>query len=203
MELDHFAVAGDTLEEATAHVEQALGVPLQPGGQHQVFGTHNALLGLEGGLYLEAIAIDPGATPERSPRWFDLDRFSGPPRIGTWICRCDDLDATLVTLAAQEVDAGQPVSLTRGDLSWQMAVPETGILPFDNCCPALMQWQGPHPATRLTQQGCGLRRLIICHPEAEVLRAMLALPDARVVFEAGPADIRAEIDTPHGVRTLA
>ena len=77
MELDHFAIAANTLAEATAHVEEALGVPLQPGGEHAVFGTHNRLLGLADGLYLEAIAIDPEATPERSPRWFDLDSFSG------------------------------------------------------------------------------------------------------------------------------
>jgi len=40
-----------------------LGVPFQPGGRHDVFGTHNALLGLADGLYIEAIAIaiDPDA----------------------------------------------------------------------------------------------------------------------------------------------
>ncbi|WP_065328902.1 VOC family protein [Tritonibacter mobilis] len=200
MELDHFAIAANTLAEATAHVEEALGVPLQPGGQHAVFGTHNRLLGLADGLYLEAIAIDPEATPERQPRWFDLDRFDGAARITNWICRSSDLDSTL---AALPVDAGAPVSLTRGDLSWQMAVPKSGILPYDNIFPALIQWQGPHPAPRLTQQGCSLRRLVVSHPEAQALAELLPLDDARVVFEPGPAALRAEIDTPHGLRHLS
>lgn len=200
MELDHFAIAANTLAEATAHVEEALGVPLQPGGEHAVFGTHNRLLGLADGLYLEAIAIDPEATPERQPRWFDLDRFDGAARITNWICRSSDLASTL---AALPVDAGAPVSLTRGDLSWQMAVPKSGILPYDNIFPALIQWQGPHPAPRLTQQGCSLRRLVVSHPEAQALAELLPLDDARVVFEPGPAALRAEIDTPHGLRHLS
>ncbi len=200
MELDHFAIAANTLAEATAHVEEALGVPLQPGGEHAVFGTHNRLLGLADGLYLEAIAIDPEATPQRQPRWFDLDRFEGAARITNWICRSSDLDGTL---AALPVDAGAPVSLTRGDLSWQMAVPKSGILPYDNIFPALIQWQGPHPAPRLTQQGCSLRRLVVSHPEAQALAELLPLGDARVVFEPGPAALRAEIDTPHGLRHLS
>ena len=200
MELDHFAIAANTLAEATAHVEEALGVPLQPGGEHAVFGTHNRLLGLADGLYLEAIAIDPEATPERQPRWFDLDRFDGAARIANWICRSSGLASTL---AALPVDAGAPVSLTRGDLSWQMAVPKSGILPYDNIFPALIQWQGPHPAPRLTQQGCSLRRLVVSHPEAQALAELLPLGDARVVFEPGPAALRAEIDTPHGLRHLS
>ena len=199
LELDHFAVAGATLEDATAHVEEALGVPLQPGGEHKVYGTHNRLLGLADGLYLEAIAIDPDASPERSPRWFDLDQFTGKPRITNWICRSDDLSQTLADLS---VDAGTPVALTRGDLSWQMAVPATGVLPFDNIFPALMQWHGPHPAPRLTQQGCRLQRLVVAHPEADALQKILNLQDTCVIFEPGTAGVRAEIETPHGLRVL-
>ena len=44
--LDHIAVAATDLGHGTKWVEQALGVPMQPGGQHAHFGTHNTLLGL-------------------------------------------------------------------------------------------------------------------------------------------------------------
>lgn len=199
MELDHLAVAGETLQAAVEHIEAALGVPMQPGGRHVVFGTHNQLLGLAGGLYLEAIAVDPGAIPERQPRWFDLDRFSGAPRLCNWICRCDDLAGALRGLPE---GAGLPVALTRGDLRWQMAVPADGILPFDNRFPALIEWQSPHPAPLLTQQGCALHRLVVAHPQAGDLREMLGLQDARVVFETGEAGFEAEFDTPHGRRVL-
>lgn len=199
MELDHLAVAGETLEEASAYVEEALGVPLQPGGEHAVFGTHNRLLGLADGLYLEAIALNPPAEPQRRPCWFDLDRFSGAPRISNWICRCTDLPQHL---AQAPSGAGELVALTRGDLTWDMAVPATGILPYDNMFPALMEWHSDHPAPRLQQQGCQLRHLTISHPQAAGLKQALPMTDARLQYEVGPKGFEAEFDTPHGRRLL-
>lgn len=203
MQLDHLAVSGETLEEAAAAVEAALGLPMLPGGQHDVFITHNRLLGLADGLYLEAIAADPTRPAPDRPRWFDLDSFAGPARLTNWICATDDLDALL---AALPVDAGTPVALSRGDLRWRMAVPADGRLPFDNLFPPLIEWQaGLHPAKRLPDSGCRLRRMIVSHPEALALRDLLAphLSDNRLIFEPGPAALRAEIETPHGLRLLA
>ena len=202
LELDHLAVVAETLEAGRAHVEAALGVAMQSGGQHGYFGTHNLLLGLSDGLYLEVIAVDPAAGPPAVPRWFDLDRFAGQPRIGTWICRSDDLEAALAQAPAE---AGRPVDLARGDLRWRMAVAADGRMPFDGAFPALIQWQGAHPAARLAPSGCRLRRLIVTHPEAEALRASLAdlLTDSRVVIAFGDdLHLRAEIETPHGLRVL-
>ncbi len=202
MELDHIAVAGETLAAATAHVEAALGVSMQQGGEHAVFHTHNTLLGLEDGLYLEAIAINPAAaTPDR-PRWFDLDRFAGPARLTNWICRCDDLDATL---AALPEGYGAPVSLQRGDLRWRMAVPASGVLPFENCAPALIEWEGDvHPAARLSPSGARLSTLIVTHPDAEALSAILApfLTDNRVCFETGTPRLDACFEIAGAAREL-
>lgn len=199
---DHIAVAAETLAAATAHVEAALGVPLQAGGQHAVFNTHNTLLGLEDGLYLEAIAINPDAPQPDRPRWFDLDNFNGPPRLTNWICRCDDLDTTLAELPE---GFGAPVDLQRGDLRWRMAVPVSGVLPFDNCAPALIEWVGDaHPAPRLTQQGCRIEAFSVRHPEAEAMAALLAplLADPRITFEVGAPQLSAQIATPKGAATL-
>ena len=199
---DHIAVAGETLVAATTYVEAALGVPLQQGGEHAIFHTHNTLLGLVDYLYLEAIAINPNAPQPDRPRWFDLDDFSGGPRLTNWICRCDDLDATL----AQLPDGfGKPVDLQRGDLRWRMAVPQSGMLPYDNCAPALIQWVGDaHPAPRLTQQGCGITALDIAHPQAAALGALLApvLMDARITFSVAAAKLTARLTTPNGTATL-
>lgn len=203
MELDHLAVAGESLEAAKAHVEEALGVPLQMGGQHAMFGTHNYLLGLADGLYLEAIAIDANATPQRSPCWFDLDRFSGAPRISNWICRTDNLSATL---GNSPIGSGKQVALTRGNLKWDMAVPEDGILPYDNLFPALIQWHSVHPAPRLDQHGCSLVRLHLGHPKQYELADALAasgLSDEKIRLEyLETPKMVAEIMTPHGVRIL-
>ncbi|NVO54519.1 VOC family protein [Rhodobacteraceae bacterium B1Z28] len=199
MELDHIAIAGASLEEATAHVEDALGVRLQAGGQHETFGTYNRLLGLEDGLYLEAIAIDPEAPNPGRPRWFDLDNFSGPPRLTNWICSVADLGVTLQSWSAE---AGQIVDLARGELRWRMAVPETGQLPYDNLFPALIQWQGDlHPAEMLNPSGCRLQRLSVSHPMADDLARVLG-PMKRVEFHTGPIALQAEFDTPSGPRVL-
>jgi catechol 2,3-dioxygenase-like lactoylglutathione lyase family enzyme len=202
MKLDHIAVSGASLEAATDWCEEALGMALLPGGQHDVFATHNALLGLDGGLYLEAIAIDPFAPEPDRPRWFDLDNFRGEPRLTNWICATEDLDALL---AALPFDAGAPVALTRGSLRWKMAVPASGKLPFDNLHPALIEWQSPvHPSAILGASGCALRRLLVAHPEARTLQKALAahFDDVRVVFETGQPALVAEMDTPHGLRIL-
>ena len=202
MHLDHLAVAGATLEEAQAAVEGVLGVVMQPGGKHALFGTHNRLLGLAGGLYLEAIAVDPGAGDPGRARWFDLDRFAGPARLSNWVCRVDDLDAAL---AALPPGAGRPVAVSRGDLRWRMAVPESGRSLFDNLFPALIEWQGDlHPSAMLAGSGCALRRLVVSHPRAGALAAELAaLDDPRVEFAVGAPGLRAEIDTPGGLRVLS
>lgn len=202
MLLDHLAVSGATLDAATAHVEDALGVALQPGGEHAVFHTHNTLLGLEDGLYLEAIAINPGAPTPGRPRWFDLDQFSDDARLTNWICRTEDLDGDMAQLPD---GIGDPVALQRGDLRWDMVVPASGQLPFDNLCCALIRWKTDvHPATRLKASGCRLKRLTICHPQADALgnSVRLVMQDDRVAFENGPAGLHAEFDTPHGARSL-
>ncbi|WP_300032132.1 VOC family protein [uncultured Roseobacter sp.] len=199
---DHLAVSGETLEEATAFAEDALGIRMQPGGEHDVFFTHNTLLGLCDGLYLEAIAINPAAPSPGRPRWFDLDTFSGPARLTNWICRTDDMVAELKDLPA---GMGDIVHLSRGDLRWMMAVPESGRLPFDNCAPALIQWQtARHPAQRLTPSGVRLRRLTVMHPQADDLRLMLqnSLADDRIAIETGAQGLLAEFDTPAGARVL-
>lgn len=202
MRLDHLAVAAESLEAGRAWVEERLGLTLEPGGRHAHFGTHNLLLGLDDGLYLEVIAIDPEAPEPACPRWFDLDRFAGPPQLQTWICAVDDLDAAL----DRHRGAGTALALSRGDLRWRMGVPGTGVLPWDNRFPALIEWQGAtHPAERLTPSGARLERLIISHPDAAALQAELApvLRDARVVFVPGASALGAEIATPKGKRVLA
>lgn len=202
MRLDHLAISSTTLAEGTAAIEDALGVALAQGGKHAHMGTWNRLLGM-GDIYLEVIAIDPAAPGPKWPRWFDLDAFSGPPRLTNWIASCTDIHAEI---ARGPTGVGQPVALERGDLRWQMAIPATGRLPFDDAFPALIQWQGPaHPAQRLPDAGVRLRRLEIVHPEAEALIAALAgrFDDPRVLIVAGPEKaMRAEFSTSHGSRTL-
>lgn len=200
---DHLVVPATTLAEGISAVEAALGVSLQGGGQHVRMGTHNRLLQL-GDIYLEVIAPDPGLPPPGRPRWFDMDRFQGPPRPTVWVCRCDDLGTEL---ARSPAGTGTPIPMERNGFSWTIAVPDDGILPFDNAYPALIRWDpgSPRPGDRLTDVGVRLTRLTIATPHAEALRAALKgrFDAPRVTIADAPAPaMRAEFSTPFGPRQL-
>ncbi len=199
--LDHLAVASATLEEGTAWVEDQLGVQLLPGGQHARYGTHNALLGLADGLYFEVIAKDPNAVPEAGHSWFGLDSFVGAPRLANWICQTADMVAAMNKAPRS---AGTPQALTRGDLAWQIAVPDGGTLPFDGAFPTLLQWADgtQHPSQRLPDSGCKLEMFEVTHPAADIINAMIDLQDSRVSLSEGPFAMQATFQTPHGLRTL-
>lgn len=198
LKLDHLAVACTDLAEGTAWVEDQLGVKLQPGGQHTRYGTHNTLLGLADGLYLEVIAKEPGVVPEAGHAWFGLDDFTGPPRLANWLCQTDDLGAA-------PVEVGTPRALTRGGLSWQITVPDDGSLPFEGGHPTLIQWADGtvHPADRLPESGCRLVALEVRHPLAAWLSQLIGLDDPRVTLHRGPVQLTATFETPDGIKTLS
>ncbi|WP_319826251.1 VOC family protein [Thalassovita sp.] len=200
--LDHLAVAARTLKEGRAYVEAALGITLQKGGQHPRYGTHNLLVGLEDGLYLEVISVDPQADLPPDPRWFRLDEFDDAPMLHNWICRTENM---VETLKVMPKGIGRPVALTRGDLRWKMAVPEDGRLPYDEMCPAVIEWGGRHPAPSLIQSGARLLRLVIQHPQAGALAETLSpqLDDPRLQFETtDDPGLRAEFEVNGKVRVL-
>ena len=202
MRLDHLAVCAETLDAGGAYVQGLLGVPLAPGGEHAAMSTHNRLLSLGPETYLEVIAIDPGAPPVDHPRWFDLDNFSGAPRLTNWVVQVSDMGAAQ---AAFGPGIGAAMQLQRGDLRWSMAVPGDGKLPFDNKHPAVIEWQGAHPAPRLPDQQCRLHKLKISHPRAtELGEKFQTLPDAPIVafVQADTPGLVAEIATPTGIKVL-
>ena len=191
--LDHLAVACTDLAEGTAWVESQLGVKMQPGGQHLRYGTHNTLLGL-GDIYLEVIAPDPEVAPSDGRRWFGLDDFQGPPRLANWICQTTHFDPI----------AGPPMALARGDLRWQLTVPEDGTLPFGGAYPTLIKWADGtrHPVQQLDDSGCRLTQLTIHHPTADRIAAMIDLPDPCVRFVNGAPSFHAVFEGAAGVVQL-
>lgn len=196
---DHFAIAAATLEDGCAHVAKHLGHEMGPGGEHARMGTHNRLSGLSRGEYFEVIAVDPSAEAPDRPRWFDLDRRAGPPRVGNWIARTDDLDAVIARYPA----AGRALSFERGPFRWRMAVPDDGILPFDGCFPALIQWDSPAPT--FPDDGFRMTSLTLTHPDGPDLARDLStlIEDPRILIGTGPRRISVRIDTPDGSRKIA
>ena len=203
LRFDHIAVSARTLEEGAAHVRECLGIDMPSGGQHAAMGTHNLLMSLGPDTFLEVIATDPSASPIQRARWFNLDNFSGSARLGTWIVNVKDL---MQSCADLPVELGPATKITRGALSWQMAVRDDGSMPFDGAFPMLMQWpDGPHPAARMTDLGCRLEQMTVVHPKATEIQQMLQgqLDMADIHFETSDAmSIRAEIKTPNGIKLL-
>lgn len=198
LDIDHIVVSAERLEDGVAYVEETLGVRLATGGKHPAMGTHNRLLGL-GPYYLEVIAADPEAEPPAIKRWFDLDRFAGPPRITNWVARTSDL-AAAIDLAPNGI--GAPMRLTRDDLEWLVAVSEDGTLPFKGAFPGLIAWgDTPHPTTRLPDVGCRLATWTSPAAAADALACYDGGLSAHAVSQT--PTFRAEIATPHGIRVMA
>lgn len=204
--IDHLVIAGDRLAAATRHVEDSLGLATVPGGQHPHFATHNRLLSLGPGAYVEAIAPDPSAPPPGRARWFGLDRYAAdpppPPRLVAWALRVDDPAAAS---AAAPEGIGPVLALERGAYRWRITVPESGVQPFDGLFPALIAWEGDMPPAALPASGAELVSLVLTHPQADRLGQALSTltGDDRVSVRRGPPGLRAVIRTPAGEKVLA
>jgi hypothetical protein len=206
--LDHLIVAASSLDTGSAWLEARLGMPLQPGGRHIGWGTHNRLAQLGRGTYLELIAIDPSQPAPATPRPFGLDdpavqaALVAQPRLIHFVLRTDSLDATLPTL---RYEPGRIAAMARGDFKWRITLPDSGRPLAGGRLPTLIQWDvATTPADRLPEQGLALERLEVRLPP-EWIGAMPAVDDARLkVLPAGdparersPA-LRAVLSTPRG-----
>ena len=198
LKLDHIVLAAETLQEGVDYVQDRLGVSLDAGGQHDMFGTHNRLLGL-GDCYFEVIARNPLAKPTQRPLWFDLEHFAGPPRVITWLCQTREMGQTL---SALPYDPGQVITVTRDDLIWDLTVAEDGRLAMGGAAPSLIDWKTTIPPThRLREVGCRLKQLTVSHPQAGQLRALAdhMLKDPRIGFETSEMPMMSlTISTPNG-----
>lgn len=218
--LDHLVVAARTLDEGVAWAETTLGVTPGPGGKHPLFGTHNRLLRLDetGFAYIEIIAIDPEATPERRAplrRWFDLDdpalqaRLSVQgPQLVHWVARVDDIETARATMALHGFDRGPVLQASRstpmGELRWHITVRDDGQRLCGGALPTLIQWGGMHPATFMPSSGVSLKTLALAHENAPLLQASLHAigMNHTAVHGTGPA-LRASLRTPRGHIDLA
>jgi hypothetical protein len=154
--LDHLTVAALTLEAGVAYIRRTLGVDIPFGGVHPAMGTHNHVMRLAEGVFLELIAPDPAAT--QRPRWFALDdksmraKLEASPRLITWVVRSDDI---VKSLKSVPVMTGDAVRVTRESLSWLFSLLPDGRMPFDGAFPAIIQWPpGPHPSLGMANLGC-------------------------------------------------
>jgi glyoxalase-like protein len=208
---DHLVVAASTLEEGEDHIEALTGARPRPGGQHVAMGTHNSVLRLGQGEYLEVIAIDPrGIVPDR-PRWFELDtpamkkRLAASPQLIHWAVNTVDIEAAR-RAAAAGIDPGAAYPMERGPFRWKITIPDDGRLPGNGLVPTLIQWAGiQRPANVLEDIGIRVAAIAGAHPNPGEIRAALALlglTDVMPVTYSDTPRIAAMLHTPRGTVTL-
>lgn len=209
--MDHLVIAAATLEQGVEHVRSVLGVEVPPGGKHPLMGTHNRLMRVGDGVFLEIIAVDPEARPPARRRWYALDdpgmaaRLERRPELIAWVAGTADMEASLRRCPE---DLGRPVEVRRGDLRWRIAVRDDGAIPGQGALPIPIRWpDGPHPSSSMADLGIRLTRLRVGHPQPDHIAACLSALGggdlADVTRSDGAPGLEAEFRLADGsVRTL-
>lgn len=197
---DHLVFAAPVLEDAIDAGLETLGVRAAPGGRHPRWGTHNALLSLGAGVYLELIAPDPGRGTESLPSAFGLDAITAP-RLVTWAVRSFDIERDARDAREHGIPLGGILVGRRerpggGTLTWRLTDPEVrhddGIVPF------LIDWGGSlHPAGDAPDAGV-LVDLRATHPDPEAVCRHVEALGVRLEVTKGPPGLVATVRTERG-----
>lgn len=131
--IDHIVIAVRDLDAAIVSY-RGLGFTVVRGGRHPV-GTHNALIALEDGAYIELIAFLEPEKQETHRWWKPLQRGEG---LVDFCMGTSDLAADVEALrqAGVDIDDPSPLTRTRPDgylLRWVLAIPHEGhrgVAPF-------------------------------------------------------------------------
>lgn len=205
MEIDHLIYGVPELAAGIAALEGMLGVRAAMGGKHVGLGTHNALLSLGEGAYLEIIAPDPEQPLPSQPLPWGLAGLH-QPRLLTWAVKAKDIDAQAAQVKATGVDLGPVLRMSRERpdglrLEWALTYRE-GML-GDGLAPFLIAWEpGPHPS-ETSPGGCRLVSLRGEHPEPERIAGMLAAVGVEMAVARGErAALVATVEGPRGMVEL-
>lgn len=210
LQLDHLVVVAPNLKVGGEHVEQCLGVSMDPGGEHPQMGTHNLLLKLGDAVFLEVIAINPNAEPPEHPRWFGLDDtervqadWDAGRRLRTWVAQTASLDALLDTHGEL---LGNKTHVSRGDREWHFSLRRDGYPPLDGAVPAAIDWGSRgNPAAGMPERDLRLEAFTVHTPHTPAVEQTFsdlhiqAPPD---VQHSAQVFLHAQIRTPLGLKTL-
>jgi Glyoxalase-like domain len=204
--LDHLVYVALNVDDATDDLERRLGVRPGYGGKHAGGLTHNALLSLGEGSYLEIFVQVPGAEAPATALPFGVGSLA-EPRVVTWAVAVSDIEQRVETARAAGYDPGEMIAGGRdlpdgSRLAWQLAVRAEpagdGVVPF------LIHWQSePHPSVT-APKGCRFVSLRAEHPEPEsVLQALQALGVELSVAKGKSPRLIAMLETPNGMVELS
>lgn len=216
LNIDHFVLAADTLQQGIDNLEEKLSVKIPFGGVHPAMGTHNCLMKLSDDLFFEIIAINPDSLTQdalkiEQPRWFSLDdpflraQLKHQPQLLTWVTNTRDMQRTANRGIYRQCSVR---SITRNHLSWQFALPDDGSLLANGLIPYVLQWSDEHPAAKMADLGCSLIEMNLFHPHKHWLESQLQEIGAAhlINIESLTSDeqgfFQLVLQTPKGIATL-
>lgn len=203
--VDHLLYASANLEQGMDEIESLLGIRPFRGGHHPRYGTHNALLSLGPGTYLEVIARDPQLPAPKLGALVDVPA-NAKSRLITWAYRTADIQDSATAASNAGTGLGRIESGTRArpdgsEISWYLTDPY--VMPLDGAVPFLINWGGTSHPSIVVPSGGRLVELVIEHPEPDrVRRALSALAADITVIEGAEFRLSARIATTNGLVVL-
>lgn len=203
LNLDHFVCSVIGLEKWSADFSHRSGVTPEFSGRHPMFGTHNALVSLDSGMYFELFAEDPNPPV---PRKIELPHFKGlkDPQITCWYLRCNDFQLAEKSLSKFSLKTSPVVKGSRIDQNGNLLQFEwVDILDLDSlgfAAPSFIKWlPGVTHPTVTSPKGCMFKKLSVTHKPHKDFSDWLESLQLGIVHQEGEVTkVEVEIDTPKG-----
>ncbi|MEM6343916.1 MAG: VOC family protein [Bacteroidota bacterium] len=203
--IDHLIYTAPDLKTGMDAIEAQLGMRPVIGGQHPLWGTHNALLALGKGIYLEVVAPDPSLAVGERGLWLE-QYYALRPGLRTWAFRKAAIQAARQIalqnqIAIGAIEKGQRQKPDASLLRWQLTDPYK--LAFEGALPFLIDWgNSQHPSLAIPSVG-ELLSLEIIHPQDSALREALQKLKINIALKAGNQyKLSASIQTAGGIIKL-
>ena len=200
-QIDHILLGIDDLDRGIEAFEQATGVKPIYGGKHPG-GTHNALVSLGDGTYLEIIALQRGVTPQ--------GEFAGLKELHTltpvgWAVSAQDSAQLRKSLSTASMPVTEPVPGSRTTptgftLSWQSFVLKDNFAE----APFFIVWSEPtpHPA-KTSPGGCKVQQWHVAGQNFKNLEQLRSALDLQFdLAEAAQPSMRLKLTCPKGSVTF-
>lgn len=196
-QVDHILLGIDDLDRGMEHFEKLTGVRPVKGGKHPR-GTHNALVSLGDGAYLEILAVQPNVEPPKE--YEGLRQLHALTPIGWAVSSQDGTELrnrlTSAGMAVTQPSEGSRTTPAGTTLAWQTFGLKEG---FEEA-PFFIVWspQSAHPSTT-SPTGCNLQQWRVAGPHLKNLEQLRSALDLRIeVAEAKSAALRASLQCPKG-----
>jgi hypothetical protein len=196
-QVDHVMLGIDDLERGIAQFENLTGVRPVFGGKHPG-GTHNALVSLGEGTYLEILAVQPGVAPPEE--YAGLEQLHTLMPIGWAVSSKDSAQLrnrlTAAGLAITEPSPGSRATPAGATLSWQTFGLGEGFAE----APFFIVWspRSAHPSTT-SPAGCKLQNWRVAGPHSKNLQQLRSALGLRIdVVAASSTTLRLSLQCPKG-----